>query len=114
MPFIARLKEALDVVHLADGRDYRLGRLAEDETYVTPLGPTADAALDGLWDKLADGEAGEPLDLSLLGRKLHVPHAAHACARFGFADLVERPLGAPDYLALPKISARFLLIMCAC
>ena len=102
LPFITRMKKALEVLHLADGRDYRLGRLAEDETYVTPLGPAADAALDGLWGKLADGEVGERVELLLLGRKLMVPRVAHSCARFEFADLVEKPLGAPDYLAIAQ------------
>lgn len=102
LPFIAKIKQEMEVVHVADGRDYRLGRLAAEKTYVTPLGVAADAALDGLWDKLTDGAAGAPLELSLLGRKLHVPRAAHACARFSFADLVEQPLGAPDYLALAQ------------
>ncbi len=102
LPFVARLNEMLDVVHLGDGRDYRLGRLAADETYVTPLGPKADAALDALWAKLADGEPGKAVDLALLGRKLTVPRAAHACARFDFADLCEMPLGAPDYLAIAQ------------
>ncbi len=102
LPFIAQLKDALQVVHLVDGRDYRLGRLATDETYVTPLGPKADAALNGLWNKLADGDAGKRVELSLLGRKLVVPCAAHSCARFGFADLVGKALAAPDYLALAQ------------
>ena len=102
LPFIAQLKSALDIAHLGDGVDYRLGRLAEDNTYVTPLGPTTDAALDRLWGKLADGEEGKSLEISLLGRKLVVPRAAHSCARFYFADLVEQPLGVPDYLAIAQ------------
>ena len=102
LPFIAQLKSALDIAPLVDGVDYRLGRLAEDNTYVTPLGPTTDAALDRLWGKLADGEEGKRLEISLLGRKLIVPKAAHSCARFDFADLVEQPLGAVDYLAIAQ------------
>ncbi len=102
LPFIAKLNAALDVVHLADGQDYRLGRLAAQDIYVTPLGPKADAALDHAWYELADGEAGQAEEIAVLGRKLHVPHAAHSCARFAFFELCEQPLGAPDYLALAK------------
>ena len=102
LPFIARLKAALTVAHLDDGKDYRLGRIAQEATYVSPLGPAADAVMDRLWSKLADGEPGERFEISLLGRKLVVPRAAHACARFNFADLVEQPLGAADYLAIAQ------------
>ena len=102
LPFVARLKATLDVVHLGDGVDYRLGRVVADKTYVTPLGPAADAALDKMWNQLADGEIGKSVALPLLGRKLVVPRVAHSCARFNFADLVEKPLGAPDYLAIAQ------------
>jgi cell division protein ZapE len=100
LPFIARLKEALDIVHLSDGRDYRLGRMTEDKTYLTPLGPKADAAMDEIWGKLTDGEAGKEMELTLLGRKLVVPQAAHSCARFNVHDLTDQPLGAADFLAI--------------
>ncbi len=102
LPFVERLKQALDIVHLGDGRDYRLGRLAALETYVTPLGTAADAALDQMWEQLADGESGNAIALLLLGRKLLVPRAAHSCARFNFHDLCEKPLAAPDYLAIAQ------------
>jgi len=102
VPFVARLKDTLDIVHLGDGRDYRLGRMAEDKTYLTPLGAKADAAMDEIWAKLADGETGKPVELSLLGRKLLVPHAAHSCARFNVHDLTDQPLGAPDFLAIAQ------------
>ncbi|MEO9167589.1 MAG: cell division protein ZapE, partial [Aestuariivirga sp.] len=102
LSFVARLNEMLEVVHLSDGKDYRLGRMAEDKTYLTPLGPKADASMDEIWGKLADGEAGQPAELSLLGRKLHVPQAAHSCARFNVHDLIDQPLGAADFLAIAQ------------
>jgi len=102
LPFIARLNEQMDVVNLAEGRDYRLGRLAADDLYVFPLGPQADAALEQIWDGLTDNEVGKPMEIEVLGRKLSVPRAAHGCARFDFDDLCRRPLGAPDYLAIAR------------
>lgn len=102
LPFIAKLKSEFDVVHLEDGPDYRLGRIAKHDTYITPLGKAADDAMDGMWSELTDGQIGTPQELDVLGRKLVVPRVAHACARFTFAELCEQPLGAPDYLAIAR------------
>ncbi len=102
LPFIVKLNTELDVLHLGDGRDYRLGRIAERQTYLIPLGKNADAEMNQIWSDLTDGIDGEPLELEFLGRKLHVPHAAHSCARFSFSNLCENPLAAPDYLAIAK------------
>jgi cell division protein ZapE len=102
LPFIAKLNADLDVLHLGDGLDYRLGRIGARQTYITPLDAGADAEMDAVWNELTDGAEGEAVDLELLGRKLHVPHAAHGCARFNFSDLCENSLAAPDYLAIAK------------
>jgi cell division protein ZapE len=41
-----------------------------------------------------------PRDISIKGRVLSVPRSARGVARFSFADLCEKPLGASDYLRL--------------
>jgi cell division protein ZapE len=102
LPFIAKIKSAIDVIELTQGQDYRLGRIASDQVYLNPLGPEADAAMDKIWNDLADGEPGTQTELAVLGRKLIIPHAAHSCARFNFAELCENPLAALDYLSLAK------------
>ncbi len=102
LPFIAKLVADLDVLHLKDGRDYRLGRIASRRTYITPLGAAADAEMAAIWGELTDGAEGKAVELDLLGRKLHVPFAAHSCAWFSFSELCEAPLAAPDYLAISQ------------
>ncbi len=102
LPFIAKLNAEFDVVHLADGTDYRLGRIAEHDTYLTPLSKTTDQTMDRIWAELTDGKAGKPQELDVLGRKLLVPRVAHACARFSFSELCEQPLGAADYLTIAQ------------
>ncbi len=102
LPFIAKLNVDLDVLHLGDGRDYRLGRIASKRTYITPLGVAADAEMINLWQELTDGAEGQVQNLEFLGRTLHVPYAAHGCAWFSFAELCEASLAAPDYLAIAK------------
>jgi cell division protein ZapE len=85
---------------LTSPMDYRLGRVKAWESFVTPLGAKADAHVQEIWERLTDVEKGEPCEIPVLGRSLHVPESAHGCARFTFADLCQAPLGPPDYLAL--------------
>jgi cell division protein ZapE len=102
LPFITKLNADLDVVHLGDGRDYRLGRIATRQVFHSPLGKEADIEMNQLWDDLTDGYSGEPTELAFLGRKLRIPLVAHGCARFAFSDLCEKALAAPDYLAIAQ------------
>lgn len=100
LPFIALLKERLDVVELKAARDYRLERLADAQVYHLPLGPDADAAMNEAWSRLICGARERQERLTVKGRALIVPRAARGAARFDFADLCEKPLGAGDYIAL--------------
>ena len=100
LPAIELMKTNFEVISLASPTDYRLGRVKSWESFVTPLGVKADAHIQKIWERLTDVQKGEPLEIPILGRSLHVPEAAHGCARFTFADLCEAPLGPPDYLAL--------------
>ncbi len=102
LPFIAKLNRDLDVLHLTDGRDYRLGRISSRKTFMTPLGESTEQAMNEVWNELTDNSVGEAIDLEFLGRTLRVPHNAHGCARFEFSDLCENALSAPDYLAIAK------------
>ena len=102
LPFIEILKGRIDILELEAERDYRRDRLVDMGVYHTPLGPAAEAALDAAFAALTDDAAGAPADLTATGRKVIVPLAAKGVARFTFADLCEKPLGAPDYLAIAK------------
>lgn len=100
LPAIKLMKTNLDVVSLASPTDYRLGRVKAWESFVTPLGPKADAHVQKIWERLTEVPKGESIEIPVLGRMLKIPQSAHACARFSFAELCEAPLGPPDYLAL--------------
>ncbi|HEY4115651.1 MAG TPA: cell division protein ZapE [Rhizomicrobium sp.] len=102
LPFLAMIEQRLDVVELNGSHDYRLQRLAQVNTYITPLGREADAAMDAAWLRLTDVARGAPQTLIVLGRSLRVPQAARGTARFTFADLCSRPLAAADYLAIAR------------
>lgn len=100
LPFIGLLEQNVDVVTLDSPTDYRMQKLASLPVYVWPLDARADAAMEAAWHQVSDGHKAGPLDLPMKGRSIHVPLAAARAARFSFADLCERPLGASDYLEL--------------
>jgi cell division protein ZapE len=99
-PFIALIKEKLDLLVLDGGTDYRLERIAGRPVYHTPLGKAATAALDQAFRDLTDLDEGPAAKLEVQGRSVTVPQAARGVARFSFSDLCEKPLGAADYIAI--------------
>lgn len=102
LPFIATLRNTLDVVSLDSQTDYRLGRVRARETFLHPATAENRVAFNALWKDLTDNAMGEAEALEVLGRKLTVPKAAHACAAFTFSELCGAALGPPDYLAIAK------------
>jgi cell division protein ZapE len=102
LPFIELLKRRAEIVHLVAATDYRLEKLGEAPVYVTPLGPAADAALDRIWHRLTGTDRGHPVKLAMKGRSIAVPQAEMGVARFSFADLCEKPLGASDFLKIAR------------
>ncbi len=100
--FIELLRERLDVLQIDSGVDYRLDRFKNLPVYHAPLGPRADAALDEAFARLTAGAEPAPQRLTVKGRTIEVPEAAAGVARFDFAELCERPLGAGDYLAIAR------------
>ncbi len=102
LPFIKELKQRLDVLCLEGLLDYRQARMSGLPTYHTPADEKAGAELDAAFERLTDQRLGEPTEIQVKGRTLVVPQQAKGVARFSFAELCERPLGAQDYLALTR------------
>ena len=100
VPFIRMIEEHMDVVRLDARTDFRLEKLAGMPVWYVPADAAADAALDDAWRRLAPGHDGEPQELPVRGRTVHVPRAAMGVARFSFHDLCEQPLAAADYLRI--------------
>jgi cell division protein ZapE len=100
LPFIAQISDRMDVLRLDARTDFRLEKLAGVKMWLVPADRNADAALDSAWTKMTGNAACKPRDISIKGRILHVPCAAHGVARFSFKDLCEKPLAASDYLRL--------------
>ena len=102
LPFIDLLRERTTAVRIDARTDFRREKLADAPVWHVPAAAAADAAMDQAWRRLTGGDRGAAHEVISKGRAIHVPRAARGVARFSFADLCERPLGALDYLKLAR------------
>ena len=109
LPFIALIRQRMQVVELASARDHRQDRDQAGPVWFTPLGPAATAAMDARWQALTGGARPLPVELTVHGRKLQLPAFHAGVARASFWDLCGQPLGPADYLAIAG-TVRLLMI----
>ena len=108
LPFIAQLREKLDICELESPTDYRQHRLTGAQVYFHPAGK-AGPALTAIWSDLTGGAPGEPLNLPVNGRTVTLPRFANGVARATFWDLCAKPLGPADFLAIAQ-NTRVLIL----
>lgn len=99
LPFIALIKDRMDILHLKTAADYRQDRLRGQQTYFTPNDGAATTAINRIWQDLTEG-GEKKLTLQVKSRKLILPRYCNGVARADFADLCGRALGPGDFLAL--------------
>jgi len=109
LPFIALIRDRLQVVELRAAADYRQDRLSGRRVYFAPAGAVARAEMDALWAELTGGATPHPLRLTVQGREVAFPMHAAGVVRTDFWDVCGRPLGPADYLALSE-AARVVMI----
>jgi cell division protein ZapE len=100
LPFVALLKQKLDMLELDAVRDYRLARLLGRQVYFTPADDMAYRALERAFADLTDNASARSATLLVQNRFVVVPRAAKEVAWFTFDELCGQPLGPADYLAL--------------
>jgi len=104
LPFVGLIKRHVEIVTLDSPTDYRMEKLNSQPIYLVPIDERTDMAMDASWTQALHGRKAQPAEIPMKGRAIHVPLAADRMARFSFADLCDKPLGAADFLA---ISERF-------
>ena len=100
LPFIALLKSHVTVAALPAARDYRRMKFAGQHVYAFGTGADVRAEMDRLWLRITGGEPGHPGVVESIGREIAVPLTAMGAARFGFADLCQKPLGSRDFVRI--------------
>lgn len=116
LPFIALLKERLDVLPLNGPTDYRLDRLGGMDTWHVPNGEETTAKMREIFFRLTDyppedsaNVPSEELDVGG-GRTLHVPKSLKGVAVFSFKRLCQEARGAADYLAIARRFHTILIV----
>lgn len=100
LPFIALLKEQMQVLAVGEGRDYRQERLKGLPVYLVPHDNHAYMAMHKIFMRLTDDAKAAARTLNVNGRMLEVPKAAKGVAWFTFDDMCRKPLAASDYMEL--------------
>jgi cell division protein ZapE len=108
LPFIALVKDRLDVLPLNGPVDYRLQRLAGIDSWHAPMGANATAQVREAFFRLTDYDPEDAAnvpdaELDVGGaRKLYVPKSLKGVAVFSFKRLCSEARGAADYLAIAR------------
>ena len=100
LPFIALIKQYLDLLIMGGSRDFRRQRLQSLATWHVPAGIETREMLDEAFTRLSARATPKAERLLVSGHTLTVPVAAGGVARFDFAALCKQALGAGDYGAL--------------
>jgi len=100
LPFVAELTQRVETLRLDSRTDFRLEKLGGGTVYHVPADEHAGRALDAAFKALTGKARGESGFIRVKGREVAVPEEAGGVARFSFADLCAKPLGASDYMAL--------------
>lgn len=99
LPFIALVKDKMEVIHLDSDTDYREEAVQDLETYLYPLNADTQKKVDIFFTQLSGGAPSEHKTITVKGRDFTALHAG-GVARFTFAQLCEQPHGAEDYLTI--------------
>jgi cell division protein ZapE len=93
LPFIALLKQRVEILELGGERDYRLDRLRNLDVYLTPLGAWADKKLDEAFLRHERRRRRRAARAAHPGPRRRVPRAAPGVAMAHYRRLVRQADG---------------------
>jgi cell division protein ZapE len=99
LPFIALLKDKMEIIRVDGDRDYRVQVLKTEGSYFHPLNDENAARVNALFEKLTGAAIAQDEKIHVKGRVI-TARAANGTARFTFDELCARALGAEDYIAI--------------
>ena len=98
-PFIALVKERMDIVMLNGKTDHRIGLTQGRSSFFYPLGPATDRQVQDVFTEIAGPQTVSEV-LEIQGRRLEVSKVGNKTAWFTFAQLCVNALSSADYLMI--------------
>jgi cell division protein ZapE len=102
LPFIALIRERLDIYCLDGLQDYRRQHTDMMDVYFTPLEYETQQVMDAKWQALTQSHPIQAQTIDVKGRTVTFPNSANGCTRLTFAELCDTALGAADYIGLAQ------------
>jgi cell division protein ZapE len=109
VPAIKLLKHHCQVLNVDGGTDYRLRHMQGLSLYHVPAGPTADAALTGMFEDLTGHQPARGEALLINDRPIPARRHADGVAWFDFAALCAGPRSTEDYIEIARSFHTLLL-----
>ncbi|HEV7164136.1 MAG TPA: cell division protein ZapE [Gammaproteobacteria bacterium] len=102
LPAIRLLKQHTQVLNVDGGTDYRLRHMQGTELFYVPAGPTADAHLMAMFERLAGHRQADTSPLMVNERTIPTRRHADGVAWFSFQDLCTGPRSQEDYIEIAR------------
>lgn len=102
LPAIEQLRQFTTEVELGNGKDYRIGLLAQNDVYHVMKNGEGDAILKKQFQLLANVPPKTHRDIEINQRAFHFDAWANELIWFSFDELCAKPRSANDYLDIAK------------
>ncbi|MFV0387042.1 cell division protein ZapE [Paracoccus sp. (in: a-proteobacteria)] len=102
LPFIALIRERMEVICLDSQTDYRQNRTLGDQVWYTPADAETRMLLDAIWRDETGNAPAAPCLIEMKGRSFSLPACAGRIGRADFWTLCGQPLGPADYLEIAR------------
>ena len=98
LPAIALLKRELKVLHMDNGNDYRMQKLAREPLFLVPNDAGSEIKMEALFEQIAPGSKRDVQHLEVRGRQFPVRKVARNVVWFEFMELCGGAHAQEDYL----------------
>jgi len=102
VPFIALLKDRMEILELDGPVDHRRNRPRHQSSYLSPLNDATHSAIDEIWHTLREGQPEAPLVVRAYGHEHVFPRFTGTALRCDFQSICGIPFGPADCLDLVK------------